>query len=200
VGRRRARSRDGDEEKRRGEGSHGSLSHSMVRSRVEVDERRAARTCRSRAPRELLAARQYVHVVEEKGRPLARILRAEYAAKGVAEELDRTLPLRADEHVILEGAGRRRRGLWQRLTYLRLSSDRLCLVEHFALRPDQAMDIPRESVRSLSKVPGGALLEVATPEGAESLTLTGWSGRGLVRSPLYLSPDEMFEKLDGWRG
>lgn len=82
--------------------------------------------------------------------PRARRLAAVYDFWGVDHELDRTLPLNDGEEVALSGAVLAR-APWRgrRVAFLRLSDERLCIVRHYNVRRDQALEVP-----------AGALLEV----------------------------------------
>lgn len=72
---------------------------------------------------------------------------ARYAFKGPGVELDRTLPLHDGESSIIAGRVRtkyRGHGLMaNRPGFIRLSTDRLCIVRVYGFRRDRILEIPR---------------------------------------------------------
>jgi len=72
------------------------------------------------------------------GEEIAREMKAAYRAGGVRAEVEATLPLSSGERVLTEGMVRRYANTFvQRPCYIRLTSTRLVMLEHFPTRPDQ---------------------------------------------------------------
>ena len=86
----------------------------------------------------------------------AREFRAVYAFRGLGEELSRTLPLGADERVIVEGTLLRYYSyLFQKVSYVRLTSDRFILLRHYAWRHDTVIEVPPRAIRkATAQAPG----------------------------------------------
>lgn len=79
-----------------------------------------------------------------RGKPtVARRIRARYAFEGPGVEIDKTLPLEADEAPILQGrvSVASRLPMFGGLGYVRLSSLRLCVNRHHAVSPDRIIEI-----------------------------------------------------------
>jgi hypothetical protein len=85
--------------------------------------------------------------------PVAREVIAKYAFMGPGVELERTLPLDDDERRIIEGrvvTRYPRHGLIaKRRGFLRLSSERLCIVRQYGFRRDRIVEIPRGAITRL---------------------------------------------------
>lgn len=85
--------------------------------------------------------------------PVAREVIAKYAFMGPGVELERTLPLADDEQRIIEGrvvTRYARHGLIaKRRGFLRLSSERLCIVRQYGFRRDRIVEIPRGAITRL---------------------------------------------------
>jgi hypothetical protein len=80
---------------------------------------------------------------------VARVVVARYAFKGPGVEMEQTLPLRPGEEPILAGRITSRyegHSLGYRRGFLRLSTDRLCILQVFAFRKDRIIEVPREAV------------------------------------------------------
>src|SRR4051794_17971040 len=72
----------------------------------------------------------------------AREIKAVYAFRGLDVEMSRTLPLRPGEEIILEGSlWRYAVGIITRPAYVRLSSLRLCFLEHYMTRRDRVTEV-----------------------------------------------------------
>src|ERR1700687_3564080 len=77
----------------------------------------------------------------------AREMKAANTFRGAGEEIGKTLPLEPGAVVITEGMVRLfANPLSQRPCYLRLPSPRLCVLEHYALRPDRLTEVPTSAV------------------------------------------------------
>jgi hypothetical protein len=114
-----------------------------------------------------------------------RRLRARYAFRGATAELARTLPLAADEPVLLHGAVRlRRRGRLPRPAVVRLSERRLAVLVHHALRPDQVWELPRAAVRDVRLAGDRVRLAFAGERDDGVLTFSGWTGRAAFDNAL----------------
>jgi hypothetical protein len=114
-----------------------------------------------------------------------RRLRARYAFRGAVAELERTLPLAADEPVLLHGAVRlRRRRRPARPAVVRLSQRRLAVLVHHTLWPDQVWELPRAAVRDVRLTGGRIRLAFAGERDDDVLTFTGWTGRAALDSAL----------------
>lgn len=68
--------------------------------------------------------------------------------------------------------------LFRRLSYLRISTSRICVLQHFAFRPDQLIEIPYASIRSTRLVNGSWIrLDVSCETGSIALYLKPWEKR-----------------------
>ena len=133
-------------------------------------------------------------------RPVGRRLPATYAFAGAAVELGRTVPLGAGEEILLHGVMRLHRlGRLPRPVVLRLTPQRLSLLLHFALQPDRVWDLPRGSVREVALVRNAVQLSWTSDEagGITAMSLTGWTGRPAVDSPLH-DAGAVAEGLGAW--
>jgi hypothetical protein len=128
-------------------------------------------------------------------------MKAAYTARGAGDEIGKTLPLHPGEVVITEGMVRLYANpISQRPCYVRLTSPRLCVLEHYALRPDQLTEIPPSAVESVSRS-GNRVLVTWTTSGGDgrTVTLVPWSGRVPTIRRLPQSPDELAATLSSWR-
>jgi hypothetical protein len=130
-----------------------------------------------------------------------RELNANYSFRGAAAELARTLPLAPDETVTTEGALRTYDGPFsQRMTYLRLTRDRLCLLRHHLAGPDKISEIPRIAMRSVEVEGRLIYLSWTQTDGQLGSThLSAWTGRSPVRKP-YRTLDTLTAQLTLWAG
>ena len=129
---------------------------------------------------------------------VARRLRARYAFGGATVELARTLPLGADEAVLLHGAVRMRGvGVLPRPAVLRLTPPRLVVLAHYALQPDRVWEVPRAAVREVRLDGRQVRLAVIGKDGDSTLTLTGWTGRAALDTALR-DADEVADALRNW--
>jgi hypothetical protein len=129
----------------------------------------------------------------------ARDLRARYAFGGPSAALNRTLPLVGDERVILEGTLRFYRSpVSRRLSYVRLTSDRLTLLHHYAWRPDTVTEVPPHAVRTLER-DGPRLQMTWTGQdgGISFISLAPWSGHTPVRRAIN-NLDQLTSDLRAW--
>jgi hypothetical protein len=80
-----------------------------------------------------------------------RELRASYAFRGVAVELERTVPLAPDESVLFHGV-MRMHGIrvLPRPALLRLTPPRLVALAHHAWRSDRVWELPRTAVQEVT--------------------------------------------------
>jgi hypothetical protein len=116
-------------------------------------------------------------------------------------EMSNTAPLFDDEYVIAEGVVRSRthRTSVPRLSYLRVSSRRICLVQRFAFRRDRLIEIPAgAAVERVRRGGQWVHADVNHVSGRLSIALRPW-GRTVdlgVGPVLRCSPDELREVLD----
>ena len=114
------------------------------------------------------------------------------------EELELTAPLLGGEVVSEEGVVRSTTSRWsRRLSYLRVSRTRACLVAHYAFRPDVLIEIPRESIVSAVREPGAWVrIEARQEVGVARIRVRPWE-RGLrrlvVERVLRMMPDQLCE-------
>jgi hypothetical protein len=131
----------------------------------------------------------------------ARDLRAVYAFRGLPEELNRTLPLDAGEHVIIEGTLLRYKWyLSQRISYVRLTTNRFLLLRHYAFRPDTVTEVPPGAIRKVNRA--GARLEITWTghDGRISMiALTPWA-MPKAWSPAFTNLDQLTSDLRAWLG
>jgi hypothetical protein len=131
----------------------------------------------------------------------ARDIRALYAFRGLPAELNRTLPLDAGERVILEGTLRCRSSAGsQRISYVRLTSDRFVLLRHYAWRPDAVTEVPPRAVRKVDRE--SARLEVTWTgqDGRVSfISLAPWAGVTPVQRAIK-NLDQLTSDLRAWLG
>lgn len=128
-------------------------------------------------------------------------MKATYTARGAGEEIGKTLPLEPGEGVITEGMVRLYSNpVSQRACYLRLTSPRLCVLEHYALRPDRLTEVPPAAVESVSLAGNRVVVAWAGPSGdARTVTLVPWSGRVPAIRRLPESPEDLAAVLSTWR-
>ena len=129
----------------------------------------------------------------------AREFRAVYAFRGLGEELSRTLPLGADERVIVEGTLLRYYSyLFQKVSYVRLTSDRFILLRHYAWRHDTVIEVPPRAIRKVDRA--GARLEMTWigQDGQTSLvSLTPWAMPN-AWPPAFIDLDQLTIDLRAW--
>ena len=131
--------------------------------------------------------------------PRARQLAAVYDFWGVDHELDRTLPLNNGEEVIVAGAVLARAPwLGRRLAFLRLSDERLCIVRHYNVRRDQALEVPAGALLAVRTTGRWVELRVRTDTDDEVVGLRGWTGRRLASPPLRMDRDTLAGLLGDW--
>ena len=129
---------------------------------------------------------------------VGRRLRATYAFGGARAELDRTVPVEPGEQVLLRGAMRLRGvGLLPRPVVLRLTRCRLAVLAHYAFRPDQVWDLPRDSIRTVQVVDGAVEVSWASADETAVLALAGWTGRAALDRPLHDVP-AVADELLAW--
>ena len=131
---------------------------------------------------------------------LATTRRAVRAAR-LDQELDRSAPLREGERVL--AAGVLRSGVsapYQRLSYVRVSNWRICLVQHCVFRPDVLVEIPRTALTSVTRLQGPWVqLAVEHETGLMTIRLRPWEkrlGRLVVEPKLALTPDDLCSLLN----
>jgi hypothetical protein len=95
-------------------------------------------------------------------------------APSIAVEIDRSCPLSPGEQVLAHGRIRVRHGWRSPLGYYRVSSDRLCVLTHHALGPDEVVEVPRSCITKVSppNARGGVTVECAN---SASLVLSPFS-------------------------
>ena len=102
--------------------------------------------------------------------------RARQSFRGAAEEMRQTFELAPDEDLLLTGAVRLpRRGLVSRPCLLWVTSTRVCLIKHYAFRPDRAVELFRSDISGLDSR-GGSLVLQTSVTGLKSLVLEPWRG------------------------
>jgi hypothetical protein len=134
----------------------------------------------------------------------ATTLRATHRAR-LDQELEDTVPLRQSETVLVAGVVRS--GAFRRLarlSYLRVTGDRVALLRHFATRPDAVTEIPAASLSTVQRTAKAVRLEFASRNGSETLTLHPWrkgwlSGLEIVEPKVSLSADELLAVLASLR-
>jgi hypothetical protein len=126
-------------------------------------------------------------------------MRARYASAGATTELARTVPLVAGEEVLLHGAMRlRRAGRLPRPVALRLTTQRLSLLLHYALQPDRVWDVPRAAIRDVELRRGAVAISWSDDAGGDAgISLTGWTGRPALDTPLG-DVDAVADALTEW--
>ena len=84
---------------------------------------------------------------------------------------------------------------FQRVSYLRVSTTRICLAQHFALRPDRLLEIPRAALVSVSCADASRVrLEIDHEVGKTVVNVKPWKRRLrrlVVEHVLNLSSDEL---------
>jgi hypothetical protein len=105
---------------------------------------------------------------------------ARYAFTGRSREIDKTLPLAPNEHVLEEGSVWLRWGLMlQRAGRLRLTESRLVVLGHYAFQADRVVEVPAGALESVeSGMPRWTRLTFRTESGVGSLDV----------KPLAISP------------
>ena len=122
-----------------------------------------------------------------------------YAFRGLPAELNRTLPLDADERVIIEGTLLRYNSyLSQPISYVRLTSNRFLLLRHYAWRPDTVTEVPPRAIRKVGRA--GARLEMTWTDhdGRISvISLTPWAMPN-AWPPAFTNLDQLTSDLRAW--
>ena len=130
----------------------------------------------------------------------ARDLRAVYAFRGLPEELNRTLPLDADERVILEGTLLCYRiPVLPRISYVRLTSDRFVLLRHYGWRPDTVTEVPPRAVQEVDRK--GARLEMTWTghdDRTPFISLAPWATVIAARRRPITNLDQLTSDLRAW--
>jgi hypothetical protein len=116
-------------------------------------------------------------------------------------EMEKTAPLRDREAVLAEGLVRCRTSpLFPRILYLRVSMDRICLVQHFAFRPDALVEIPRAAVTAVSSSGVWVRLEIHHEAGTLGVKVrpyeAGLVSGAVVERRLRVSSDELLRLLE----
>jgi hypothetical protein len=102
--------------------------------------------------------------------------RAEHASR-LDREMERTAPLREGEALDVQGIVRCRSRMLPRVAYLRVSPNRICVAQHFALRPDQLTEIPRAAVTQTRVEGSWVRLSFTHETGPMTLFLKPWERR-----------------------
>lgn len=130
----------------------------------------------------------------------ARDLRAVYAFRGLPEELNRTLPIDADERVILEGTLLCYRiPVLPRISYVRLTSDRFVLLRHYGWRPDTVTEVPPRAVQEVDRK--GARLEMTWTghdDRTPFISLAPWATVIAARRRPITNLDQLTSDLRAW--
>jgi hypothetical protein len=129
----------------------------------------------------------------------ARDLRAVYAFRGLPEELNRTLPLDADERVIIEGTLLRYNSyLSQRISYVRLTTNRFLLLRHYAWRPDTVTEVPPRAIRKVDRAAAKLEMTWTDHDGRISMiSLTPWAMPN-AWPPAFTNLDQLTSDLRAW--
>ena len=129
----------------------------------------------------------------------ARELRAVHAFWGLGEELNRTLPLDADERVIIEGTLLRYYSyLWQKVSYARLTSHRFMLLRHYAWRPDSVIEVPPRAIQKIDRADARLEMAWTCDDGRISLiSLTPWAMPN-AWPPAFANLDQLTSDLRAW--
>jgi hypothetical protein len=111
-------------------------------------------------------------------------------------EMGGSAPLEIGEYVVAEGVVRSTSSsLLQRLSYLRVSTARICLVRHFAFRPDELVNVPRAALTSVScDNPPWVDLNIAHESGDIVVSVKPWERRSrrlVVEPVLNLSAHDL---------
>jgi hypothetical protein len=118
----------------------------------------------------------------------------------VDRELTATAPLLDGESVLAEGVVRSRTSGLPRLSYLRISTDRICVVQHFAFRTDRLIEIPLEARLAAPVVDGSWVrIDVLHEDGTLCLHLRPWeriARRLVTERVLRCSPADLRDLLD----
>jgi hypothetical protein len=127
-------------------------------------------------------------------------LQARYAFSGARAEMARTLPLAADEPVLLRGVmNLRGQGLLARPTVVRVTPSRLALLAHYVFQPDRVWDIPRTAVQEIELVQRTVRIVWASQQGgAAESRLAAWTNRPFLDRPLR-DVGGVAELLQSWR-
>lgn len=128
-------------------------------------------------------------------------MKAAYTARGAGKEIGKTLPLQQGETLITEGMVRLYANpASQRPCYLRLTSTRLCVLEHYALRPDRLTEVPPAAVESVSLTGNRVGVTWTGSRGdRRSVVFVPWTGRIPAIRRLPESPEELVATLSSWR-
>jgi hypothetical protein len=87
-------------------------------------------------------------------------------------ELDNTFPLAEGEKAVAEGSVRVHTGIgFRRVGDLRLTSQRLVLVSHYALQPDRGFEFPRGSITRVDRSGSARTLYYRTEDGEDHMTI-----------------------------
>ena len=116
------------------------------------------------------------------------------------QEMGRSAPLLDGEAVSAEGIVRYRTPpFFERVAYLRVSVARICLVAHFAFRPDVLVEVPRAALLSVSRGEGAWVrIDARAGEGTLTVQIKPWERqlRRLVAEPvLTTTPDGLRDLL-----
>ena len=115
------------------------------------------------------------------------------------------MPLLDGETVRAEGVLRSGVSMpYQRLSYVRVSERRVCLVQHYAFKADALINIPRDALTDVSRLDGPWVqLAIVHEAGPMKVRMRPWEkrlGRLVVERKLPLSPDELCSLLNDIRG
>jgi hypothetical protein len=100
-----------------------------------------------------------------------------YSFRGVQREMDLTFPPVDGEQIRFAGMMRKtRRGLVARPCLVRVSSLRICIVEHYAFRRDVGIQIFAADLQRLDLGARSVAFRWSSPNGNGMARLTTWSG------------------------
>lgn len=101
----------------------------------------------------------------------------------------------------LEGSVWLTRGRFpSRAAILCLTESKLVLIEHLPLGRTRVLEVPRQSIESLTQRNDGVDITLKTTQGVERCHLRGWFGReAAAKTPLRMPADELLDVLEEWR-
>lgn len=139
----------------------------------------------------------------------AKEFEAVYSFRGLDSEMAATLPLLPDETVITQGAvGRSAGPLVQRPVFLRLTTHRFAIIDHFAFRADRVTAIPPSALTTVDlihrvfgfrRVAAVSLVWQRAGGGSRTVALLPRVLRLPVTPSLPDSADELVDRILTWR-
>jgi hypothetical protein len=137
----------------------------------------------------------------DRGSIRARRLRAKYAFSGAGAEIDKTLPLKEGEEVLIKGRAMESYGAGlRRLVAVRLTTRRLAVLRHHALKSDRVVEIPAGALLTVDSVDDRIALKYRGSDGEPTpLVLGGSTGpRTRILDPLFRNPENVISTFRQW--